>query len=79
MDDVHIFEKNHQEHDARLHSVLQKILAAGVTLNNNICEFVKNTLHFLGHTIDKCGISPDPRNKAVILKMETPKTLIQLR
>ena len=79
MDDVLIFGKNRQEHDARLHSVLQKILAAGVTLNKDKCEFFKDSLHFLGHKINKCGISPDPSKTAAILKMETPKTLTQLR
>ena len=29
--------------------------------------------------IDKCGISPDPSKTAAIVKMETPKTLTQLR
>ena len=79
MDSVIIFRKNHQEHDARLHSVLQKILAAGVTLNKDKCEFFKDSLQFLGHMIDKCGISPDLSKTAAILKMETLKTLNQLR
>ena len=59
--------------------IQQKILAAEVTLNKDKCEFFKNSLHFLGHTINKCGISPDPSKTAAILKMETPKTLTQLR
>ena len=54
VNDVLTFETNHVEHDATLHSVLQKILAAGVTLNKDKCELFKDSLLFLGHTIDKC-------------------------
>ena len=79
MDNVLIFGKNCQEHDARLQSVLQKILTGGVTLNKNKCEFFRHSLQFLGDTINKRGISPESSKTAAILKMETPKTLTQLR
>ena len=41
MDDVLIFGQNQQEHDSRLHSALQCIQAAGLTLNSDKCEFKK--------------------------------------
>ena len=50
-----------------------------MTLNKDKCEFFKDSLQFLGHMIDKRGISPDPSKTAAILKMETPKTNTQLR
>ena len=39
MDDVLIFGKTQEEHDARLHSALQTIQKVGVTLNMEKCEF----------------------------------------
>ena len=60
MDDVLIFGQNQQEHDSRLHSVLQCIQAAGLTLNPNKYEFSKKSLTFLGHIIDAHGVSADP-------------------
>ena len=60
MDDVLIFGKDQKEHDIRLSAALEKIHAAGVTLNKEKCEFNKTSLTFLGHTIDEKGISPDP-------------------
>jgi len=60
IDDVLIFGKDQKEHDSRLTAALEKIQAAGVTLNKDKCEFNKISLTFLGHTIDGKGISPDP-------------------
>ena len=78
MDDILIFGKNQEQHDTRLHSTLKKIKTEGVTLNKNKCEFNKSQLHFLGHVINKHGISPDPDKTAAILQMEKPKTLTEL-
>ena len=79
MDDVLIFGRNQQEHDARLHSVLQKIQEAGATLNPEKCEFSKTCLSFLGHIVDKHGISPDPNKTRAIREMERPRSIIELR
>ena len=38
MDDVLIFGKDQKEHDSRLTAALEKIQAAGVTLNKDKCE-----------------------------------------
>ena len=50
--DILIFGKDQKEHDTRLTAALEKIQAAGVTLNKDKCEFNKTSLTFLGHTID---------------------------
>ena len=77
MDDVLIFGRTQQEHDARLHAALQKVQSAGVTLNKDKCEFSRNCLVFLGHIIDGTGVSPDPQK--TIVAMEKLTTLTQLR
>ena len=79
MDDVLIFGSTQQEHDDRLHKVLQKLQSAGVTLNREKCGFSKKQLSFLGHTVNEHGISPDPFKTAASLKMEKPKTPTKLR
>ena len=79
MDDVLIFGQTKQQHDTRLHRVLQKIKKAGVTLNKEKCEFNQESLYILGHRIDRNGVAPDPNKTAAILKMETPKTVSELR
>ena len=79
MDDILIFGKDQKEHDTRLTGALEKIQAAGMTLNKDKCEFSKTSLTFLGHTIDEKGISPDPQKTDAISKMTSPKTTTELR
>ena len=79
MDDILIFGKDQKEHDTRLTAALEKIQAAGVTLNKDKCEFNKTSLTFLGHTIDEKGISPDPQKTDAISKMASPKSMTELR
>ena len=49
VDDILILGRTKMEHDARLDTALQWIQAAGVTLNQEKCEFQKSNLLFLGH------------------------------
>ena len=79
MDDILIFGKDQKEHDTRLTAALERIQAAGVTLNKDKCEFNKMSLTFLGHTIDGNGISADPQKTAAISKMASPKSTTELR
>ena len=72
MNDVLIFGSTQEEHDTRLHKVLQKLQSHGVTLNRQKREFSKQQLSFLGYIIDGNGISPDPHKTNAILKIEKP-------
>ena len=44
LDNVLIFCRTQQEHDTRLHAALQKIQAAGATLNLEKCQFYRDGL-----------------------------------
>ena len=79
IDDVPIFGHTQQEHDTRLHAALQKIQSAGVTLNKEKCEFSRDSLTFLGHVINKEGVTPDPQKTSAIVAMERATTRTELR
>ena len=68
-----------KSHDARLIDVLNKISRAGATLNKDKCLFGQEKITFLGHVIDKTGISPDPDKVSAILKMKPPTSIMELR
>lgn len=78
MDGILIFGNSKEEHDTRLHNVLQKLQMTGVTLNRSKCEFGKERLTFLGHVLDKLGISADPDKTKVVVNMCTPRTPTEL-
>ena len=57
VDDILVTGRNKKEHDTRLHVVLKKLEAAGITVNKDKCKFSCNKIVFLGHVIDAYGIS----------------------
>ena len=57
----------------------EKLEAAGVTLNEEKCEFEKSRLLFLGHIIDEQGIHADPNKTASIKNMKPPQNVSELR
>lgn len=74
-----VFGRTKQEHDNRLQAALNHLSSAGVTLNSKKCEFRKTQITFLGHVINRLGISADPNKTAAIEQMETPKSVTELR
>ena len=79
MDDILIFGRDTAEHNQRVEAVLKRIEGAGVTLNQDKCEFGKSRLTFLGHMIDQDGIRADPAKTSAILKMSPPTSVPELR
>ena len=65
MDDVLVMGRDKAEHDKRLEEVLQRIRAAGMTLNERKCAFAKDSVTFLGMTIDRHGIHAGERVKGI--------------
>ena len=79
MDDVLVFRANQEEDNSRLTAVLERVQAAGVTLNPDKCEFHRKSVKFLGHLIDEEGIKADPEKTSAITKMPTPQCVTDLR
>ena len=66
IDDILVSGRDKNEHNSRLHAVLKRLEAAGVTLNKEKCQFSCTKIVFLGHVIDANGISPDPHKTEAI-------------
>ena len=79
MDDILVFGSNPKEHDKRLKAALERLESAGVTLNPKKCEFSKSSLKFLGHVINKDGISADPEKVRAITVLPPPTNIPELR
>ena len=79
VDDILVYGKDSTEHESRLQATLERIREAGITLNESKCCFYQSCVSFLGHVIDKHGISPDPKKTAAILKMTPSSSVTELR
>ncbi len=50
-----------------------------VTLNKEKCEFKKESVKFLGHVINKDGVSVDPEKSRAIVEMEPPNSVSEVQ
>ncbi|KAF7650073.1 hypothetical protein LDENG_00131890 [Lucifuga dentata] len=79
MDDLLIWGTLQEEHNTRLHVVLQKIQNAGITLNAEKCELSRSEVSFLGHIVSAEQIKPDPGKTEAVLKMLPPSNISDVR
>nr|XP_055068361.1 uncharacterized protein LOC129450004 [Misgurnus anguillicaudatus] len=79
MDDILVWGQTQDEHDRRLHKVLEKAQKAGITLNMDKCELTRHTVKFLGHVISADGVKPDPEKTRAVQEMDPPKNVSELR
>ena len=79
MDDILIHTKDEESHAEKVREVLDKLLKAGVTLNEEKCEFSKQKVTFLGHVIDAEGIHADPEKIKAIQEFPVPKKTKDLK
>ena len=79
IDDILIHGRNQEEHDERLHTVLNKLKEAHITLNPEKCEFSKTSMKILGHIVSSEGIRPDPDKIKSILSLPVPKNVAEIR
>ena len=59
MDDILVYGKDEESHDAARKAVLTRLQTSGLTLNKKMCEFNSSSLTFLGYVIDGVGVKPD--------------------
>ena len=78
MDDILIHAPDTETHDKIARAVLQKLEAAGLTLNEK-CEFAKSSVRFLGHIIDGTGIHVDTTKVEAINAFTVPKNITELQ
>ncbi|CAB0016247.1 unnamed protein product [Nesidiocoris tenuis] len=72
LDDILIWGNSKEEHDQCLREVLEKLQAAGVTLNKKKTAFCKESVTYLGFLLSRDGIQADPGKVKAIQEMETP-------
>ena len=78
MDDILVHGVDQGEHDQRVRAVLQRLQAAGLTLNEK-CESSKTRITFLGHIITSKGIEADPEKTTAVREFLTPGNITELQ
>ena len=79
IDDILVYGATESDHDKTLKRVMDIIAKAGITLNEDKCQFAKKSVKFLGHWIDENGIRSDPDKIKSIVDLESPKNVSEVR
>ena len=79
MDDILVHGKSKEEHYVRLEKVLAQLEKAGITLNEDKCEFEVTETKFIGHIIDHKGIRADPEKTRAIRDFPVPSNRRELK
>ncbi len=79
IDDIVIFSKTEQEHEAHVEDVMCRLRAAGLVLKQTKCRFKERVLPLLGYVISGEGIAADPEKTAAINDLIPPKNVPELR
>ena len=79
IDDILISSTTTEEHLEILSKVLQRLQGAGLRLNRAKCFFLRPSLEYLGHRIDKDGIHPTQDKVKAIREAPQAKNLTELR
>jgi Reverse transcriptase (RNA-dependent DNA polymerase)/RNase H-like domain found in reverse transcriptase len=74
LDDILIFSKTEQLHQAHVHTVLSRLAEAELLVKESKCLFNVEKLEFLGHLISGNNISTAPSKIDALNNWELPKT-----
>ena len=79
VDDILVFGKDREEHDARMKSALERLSAANLTINWAKCQIRQTRVKYLGHWLTDQGISPDADKMRAIQDMPCPQSVADVR
>src|ERR1041385_141612 len=79
IDDILVYSKNEQEHEAHLRLVLEKLREHKLYANFSKCEFWLKEVGFLGHVVSGEGVAVDPSKVSTVTEWETPTTVGDIR
>ena len=79
VDDILVYGKNAEEHDANLKQVLNRVRQLNMKLNAKKSKFHVTEVPFVGHVFTADGVKCDKSKISAITTMNTPKDKTELR
>ena len=79
LDDILIYSRSKEKHYTILGEVLKAIEEAGLRINPEKCQIIKEEIRFLGHIISKEGVQTDPSKIQAIQNFGKPNCVKKLR
>lgn len=79
LDDILIFSTSLQEHVINVNKVFSALRRANLKIQVDKCNFFCKETEYLGHTLTKDGMKPNPKKIEDIVKLKLPSTQKQIK
>ena len=79
IDDILVCSRTFDDHVRHLQAVFDRLRTANLKLKVQKCVFLRDEVQYLGHTISKHGIAPDPSKVSKVQNFPVPTDLNKLR
>ncbi|XP_020271018.1 uncharacterized protein LOC109846206 [Asparagus officinalis] len=79
IDDILVYSKTEEDHAEHQQTMLEILWKEKLYGKLNKCEFWLEQVSFLGHVISGAGISVDPKNVDVVLRLDLPTFMAEVR
>ena len=79
IDDILIWGRDMQEHDARLHNVMKRVSDYNLKLSPEKCQFRNDRVSYVGHVLTSEGVKPDFEKVRAVQEMEAPRNVSELQ
>ena len=79
LDDILVTGRSDKEHLRNLEEVLSRLRKYGICLKEDKCQFLQDSVEYLGHQVDAEGVHTSPKKVEAILKAPRPRNLPELR
>jgi hypothetical protein len=63
-----------EQHAVRLREILERLRVSNLKAHPQKCQFVLDSIEYLGHIVSKDGVLPDPRKVQAIKNYPRPKS-----
>ena len=72
LDDILVTGRSDKEHLRNLEEVLSRLRKYGIRLKEDKCQFLQDSVEYLGHQVDAEGVHTSPKKVEAILKAPRP-------
>ncbi|KAG1946284.1 interleukin-1 receptor accessory protein-like 1-A [Pimephales promelas] len=79
LDDLIVFSRTLEDHEARLTKVLNRLKEYGLKLSPEKCKFFQSSVRYLGHVVSEQGVETDPEKIAALKTWPVPQHLKELK
>jgi hypothetical protein len=73
LDDILLFSKNLENHTELLKRLFASLRSAGLRLHPGKCEFLQQSVKYVGHIFSNKGVAADPQKLSAILEFPRPR------